>query len=702
MRSGPGLVLFLLTAIAMAGCIITDVKEDKSPPTAQNTPKPPPPSETTKWEWQITKEGVVEDKAPLPAEITTPRELKAPETALPTPVGEKMDVSIAFQSADVREVLKVLLGELLNANYVIDRKVGGEFTFRMVGQFYKEEILNIIQAVLNVYNLALVRRDGMIEVTLLEEAKMEPGPLNLGKKIERSGTNIITQVIPLDYITPQALIPTLRSFMTPAGIAMAPNDVHAIVVVDKASNMERIVAMINTFDVPFFAGRAVKFYEIKHINVANLAKDLESLANSLGAPPKGPAAQIGFVPLTDANKLLVSVATPDMLPTIDFWVKHMDVKFPGEAQLYIYKLQHKKAEAMASILQDLFVKEGTARKVEEGPQGTPGTVGTISPAGPVKVISDADSNSLVIKALPQDYQNIRRIIEVMDATPKQVLIEVLIAEVTLTDALAYGVEYFLRNNAQKEGIAISLQPTGVSPIGRGTIPPVLPKDVTIPGGSRFFLLRKDLDVLISFLDSATRVEVLSTPKILVRHEQKATIQVGQEEPILTQQLQQPSPSEPGKFVTQNTVQYKSVGVILTVTPRIGENNMITMDINQEVSSVKEAVTAGINSPSFTARKATTSLVVENGRTIVIGGIIEKRNNRIEKRVPVVSRVPLLGNLFKSQSISKTKTELLLILTPYVVSNPEEADKVTKDFERQLQAIEKLRSKTTAKETVVVQ
>ncbi|MFQ5957239.1 MAG: secretin N-terminal domain-containing protein, partial [Candidatus Brocadiales bacterium] len=501
-KRGLCLTLLLLTALTLVGCATTDVQEDKSRPTAQDIPKPPTPSnssnKTENWEWQITKEEAVEEEVPRPAEITIPRELKTPEIVLPTPVGEKLDVAITFHSADVREVLKVLLGELLDVNYVIDKMVSDEITFRMVGQFYEGEMLNIIQAVLNVYDLAMVQKNGIIEVTSLQEAKMEPGPLILGKKVEKRGVNIVTQVVPLNYVAPQALIPTLRAFMTKAGTALAPNDSHAIVVVDKASNMRRLIAMIGAFDVPFFAGRAVKFYDIKYVNVANLAKDLESLAKNLGGAPIGPAAQIGFVPLTDSNKLLVAVANPKMLPTVDFWVRHMDVKSPRGTQIYIYKLQHKKADSMASILNDLFAQEGLAKAPVAGQPGAPGEVGPASQAGPVKVISDADSNSLVIRALPQDYQNIRRIIEVMDATPKQVLIEVLIAEVTLTDALAYGVEYFFRNRGlTEEGFATSLLPSGVSSIARGSAPATSPSSVALSGGTRGFILHRDVDIIIN-------------------------------------------------------------------------------------------------------------------------------------------------------------------------------------------------------------
>jgi type II secretory pathway component GspD/PulD (secretin) len=195
---------------------------------------------------------------------------------------------------------------------------------------------------------------------------------------------------------------------------------------------------------------------------------------------------------------------------------------------------------------------------------------------------------------------------------------------------------------------------------------------------------------------------LATPRILVRHEQKAVIQVGQEEPILTQELQEADPAQAGQFITSNTVEYKSIGVILTVTPRIGENRMITLDVSQEVTSIQSEVTQGINSPRFTTRKATTSLVVEDGKTIIIAGIIESRYDNVVEKIPVISRIPVLGHLFKSQSRTKKKTELMLILTPHIVNNSADADRLTQEFERRLKAIEKLRSKTASKGSVAVQ
>jgi general secretion pathway protein D len=702
-------ILFLLI-VPVYGCTEKEKREDKPTPVAQGPSKPATPEKAEKWEWQITEEKAAVGGRPRTTEATIPVDLSPPVVELRAPVGEEMDVSMTFHSADIATVLEVLLGELLDVNYIIGEEVGGKLTFRMVGKFYKEEMLNIIQGVLNVNNLAMVQRDGLIEVVLLGEAKLEASPLTMGKTIRAKGANLVTQVVPLHYTVPQAILPTIRAFLTPSGIAMSPSDSHVVVIVDKASNVSRLVAMTDSFDIPFFGGKAVKFYDVTNVNVANLAKDLEALAVNLGAPPKGPQAQVGFIPLEDSNKLLVAVADPEMLATVDFWVKQMDVESPGGAQIYIYKLQHKKAESMANIISELFTgSAGTSSKVtrpdepvQTGPSIPQVLKSAASQAGPVTVIADAESNSLVMRALPKDYQNIRRIIEIMDATPKQVLIEVLIAEVTLTDALEFGVEYFLQEH--QYGIASSLLPAGIPPLDPVAIPEIIPSVGSTGGTKGIFISPKnpDLTAIVTLLDTTTDVEVLSTPRILVRHEQKAVIQVGQEEPILTQELQEADPAQAGEFITSNTVEYKDIGIILTVTPRIGENRMITLDVTQEVTSIQSEVTQGIDSPRFTTRKATTSLVVEDGRTIIIAGIIESRYDNIVKKIPVISRIPVLGHLFKSENRTKKKTELMLVLTPRVVNNSDDADRLTQEFERKLEAIEKLRSKTASKGSVAVQ
>lgn len=710
--------LYILLVICLTLGCIQPVKAADMPPAVRGGPEqegqvtqgetaePASPQAKTKkppkWEWQVTEEKTEEEvlrekelKA-VPKEFTFPKKTEKAEVAPPVPSEEeKVEVSINFQSADIKEVLQLLFGDLLNVNYTVDKRVTGAITLRAAGKFRQSELLQIIQTALNVNGFAHVKKGQVLEVLPIQEARQEQGVVDVGKRVLTSTEDIVTQIVPCEHIAPQDIIPTLRTFMTVAGFVIAPNDTHALVISEKASNMERLLTVLGTFDVPFFAGKGLKFYDIRHANAQNLAKDLDALAQSLGAVTKGRKGQLSFIPFQDTNKLLVATSTPELFSTVDLWIENIDVEIAEKAmRLYVYKLQHQKAETVAAALNEIY-SEQVGAEPRKGPtlaavptqvEVTGGGVllqgRTAATRGPMKIIAEPATNSIIVKAPPADYQDIRRVIEILDTTPQQVLIEVLIAEVTLTDALAYGVEHFFRQNFGS-GL-ISLEPSSV--ISAAAVPNPL------SGGTRAFRLRKDITTIFNLLDSTTQVEVLSTPHILVQDEEAATIQVGAAEPILTQQISVPIAGAPagGTFATQNQIQYRDIGVILTVKPRIGENRMVTIHVTQEVTNLAKEVTGGINSPRFTTRKAETFLTVEDDHTIVIGGIIETRLENTVRRVPVLNRIPLLGKLFKSEDRTKRKTELLVLLTPRIVSTSDEIDLVTRNFEEKLKLIESLR------------
>jgi type II secretion system protein D len=306
----------------------------------------------------------------------------------------------------------------------------------------------------------------------------------------------------------------------------------------------------------------------------------------------------------------------------------------------------------------------------------------------MKIIADKNTNSIIIKALPIDYQSIKTIIETLDATPQQVLIEAIIAEVTLSDALAHGVEYFFRKKGRdSEGANISLTPKGI-PTGFPTPSPLI-SDALGGFGTRVFSFNRDLDVIISLVAAESELEVLSSPHLLVRDEQTASIQVGSSQPILTSQQQ--STLEQANVVNQ--IQYRDIGTILTITPRIGENEMVTLDIKQEVSSIAPPEDSSIvESPAFTQRITETSLVIKSGHAIYLGGIIDIKNEVIIKKVPLLGDIPILGNAFKSISESKSKTELMVLITPHIINTTAEADMLTREFKEKLKQIAKMQKR----------
>jgi type II secretion system protein D len=492
--------------------------------------------------------------------------------------------------------------------------------------------------------------------------------VNIGDVTKTQTRDVITQIVPLKHVAPQTIIPTLRGLLSKAGFVIAPNDTHAIIISEKVTNMDRLLKIIGTFDVPFFAGKSLRFYEIKHVDTATLAKDLDLVAQTLGAKTKGPKLDIAFIPFRDTNKILVATSTPEIFSSVDAWISNIDVRLEEKRlRMYVYKMQHEQAETTVPILTELFKEKIT-------PTAKPGEV----VEEPMKIIADKNTNSIIIKALPIDYQSIKAIIETLDATPQQVLIEAIIAEVTLTDALAHGVEYFFRQKGgSKEGGNISLLPAGVTAGVTGVL----------AGGTKFFTFNRDIDAIFNLIASETELEVLSAPHLLVRDEQTASIQVGSSEPIRSGTV-----TGTGGNVTDQ-IQYRDIGTILTITPRIGENEMITLDIKQEVSSIVPPTEDPlIDSPAFTQRVTETSLVVKNGHAIYIGGIIDIKNDLRIRKVPLLGDIPFVGNIFRSIDKTKSKTELMVLITPYIINTAVEADMITKEFKEKLKQIAKMQKR----------
>ncbi|MGR3178416.1 MAG: type II secretion system secretin GspD [Candidatus Anammoxibacter sp.] len=614
------------------------------------------------------KSGNVTVNEKVPDEFIFPTNTEYVSTSpIPSRHNEKLiDFTFNFKDTDIKDVIHQLLGEILKVNYIIDKRVAGRITVNTSGKIYKDELFAIVQSMLDINGFTVAKEGKIYKIVPIQEVRQLPGgDVYIGDKVVRGGKDIITQIVPLKYIAPQSIIPTLRTFLTKGGTAVSPNDTHVILVIDDASNMERLLTIIKTFDVPFFAGKALKFFDIKNLNVKNLAKHLEAIASTLGATTKGKKADLAFVPFVEANKLLVATKIPELFNTVELWIKNLDI-LPKEGErvrIYVYKLQHILADQVAPILNEVFKEE--IERIRKQPPSIA--------KKELKIIADSSTNALIIKATESDYFRISSIVDELDATPQQVLIEVVIAEVKLNENLQYGVQYFIRDRFPiTDGIVDSTPGSQDREVGV-RLNPVPPESASLS----FLTESIGFDLLFSTIAGESTFEFLSTPHILVRDDQTATIQVGEDTPIIG------GSTVVGETVTEN-VQYRAVGIILTVTPHIGENGMVTLDISQEDSEVAGAGIRG--NPIFTTRRTETSLVVQDGHTILIGGIIETRDNIDITKIPLLGDIPFIGNLFKSRSITRSKTELLVLITPHVVNSTKEADELTWQFEEKLKAI----------------
>ncbi len=248
------IILFSLILTFNAGCKLFSKKE---PVVAVEEKK----EETTgEWEWEITPQSkVVEEEEPktIQSEFNYPRE-KVETESVPAegPKGKKIDITFNFQNADIKEVLKVILGDIMGLNYTLDKRVTGVITLRTGGKFYKEELLDIVQAMLNINGFAVVKGGNIYHVLPIQEARSEARIVHVNGRFKPGGREMITQIVSLNHVAPQVIIPTLRGLLTKGGFVIAPNDTHAIVISDNVRNMGRLLKVIMTFDVPFLAGQA--------------------------------------------------------------------------------------------------------------------------------------------------------------------------------------------------------------------------------------------------------------------------------------------------------------------------------------------------------------------------------------------------------------------------------------------------------------
>ncbi len=625
--------------------------------------------ERKSWEYEISqkKEVVEEKKEKILDEFVYKEERKKPEPSLRKPeyTGEKIDIAFNFDNAEIKDVLQIILGEILNVNYILDKRIAGTINLHATGQVYKEELLSMLNTLLYVYDFAIMKDGDLYRVLPKAETRPETNIVVYGDKIPPWDKNIMIQICPLQYENPKNLNATLRPFMTSVGNIVTHGDSPFIIIVETASNMEKLLTLIKTFDTPFFAGKAVKIYDFKHVDGKNVAKDLTTLAQSLGAKA-GAEGEVSFVPFSDTNKMLVVTRIPELLPKIDLWIKNIDVppsELEEEPNVYVYKIQHQKAETIVPVLTQIYSEKMAAQ---------PKVVGK-KQLEAMKIVADPKTNAIVIKAVSTDYKAIKSIIEAIDATPQQVFIEVLILEVDLDNRLNYGTEW--RLDAAIDGGPLQL--FGLGDLVRTAGNPTL----------TFTSAKNNFQILLEILATNTRTNILSAPHILVRDEQPATIQVGSEVPILTS-----TSATTGTDVVFQQVQYRDTGIILTVIPHIAENDFITLDVKQEVSDAQTTTTGVSDSPTFSTRQAETSLVIKSGHSISLGGIIQHRDEKSITKIPLLGDIPYLGNLFKTTSITNTRTELIILITPYIANDAEEADSLTNAFQKKLKEIEPLLSR----------
>jgi general secretion pathway protein D len=614
-----------------------------------------------------------------------------------------------FDNADIYEVIRVM-AEMMNINYIVDPRVKGVVNIRTTGQISTKDIFPVFQAILNLSGATAVKRGIIYEIVPFGEAKKLSIPLSAGPETGRKPREeaYTIQIIALKYIPTTEASKMIKPFLSD-GADIVEDPLHNILIVgDMSSNIQKTMDIVELFDVDVFAGTRVRFYPILNADANDLAKEMERIFSSLEVSVKsGRGVGITFTPVSRINSLMVVSSIPGIFEKVERWLKELD-RVPQEGSqvsVFVYYVQNGKAKDLAEVLKQVYApvkgakgeakEKGGAtaaaapgsRSVKPSPAGA-GTPATSAPGageaagvpeGEIGIVVDETTNSLIIRAYQRDYKAILETIKKLDIYPKQVLIEVLLAEVTLTDSTKFGLEFsFFTDSFTSGGRTYNY----TIAMGGEAAP------VNFSSGLRYAITSVDhLAAAVQASAAEDRLKVISSPHVLASNNKEARIQIGSSQPILTNTYTTTATAAPG--VVEGTIEYKDIGIILTVTPRISDGKLVTMEVSIEQSNVGQTTLGNLSSvPFFTKKTAKTTLSITERQTIVIGGLIEDTKETGKSGVPFLSRIPILGALFGIQRYSVAKTETLMFLTPHVITGLEESNRITQEFKEKVYGIQK--------------
>ena len=606
------------------------------------------------------------------------------------------DVTLNLVNASIAQAAKAVLGDVLGLNYSLDGRAQGSITIQTSTPVSRTGLLELFEAALRDNGAVIVRGSSNYRIVPMTDAGRSTASIESGKS-DLTTPGLRPFVITLRYVSADNMQQVLEP-MLPQGMLLKTDQArNAILLSGTPREIQSIKQTIAVFDVDWMKGMSFALVPVKSTSPAAIVQDLDQVFETRKGPLKG---ILRFVPNSRLKSVLVISSRSKYLKDATRWINKLDVLAENsEAGLHVYHVQNRTASDLAKTLIAVLETgpgDQTVSDSRVAPRLSPATIasqnaefGEFVESGPetpaagvdvipqetvpemalgssprVKVVADDTNNALLIYSTLDEFERLTSILQEIDTVPNQVLIEAIIAEVSLDDDMRFGVRWFL--GERDHGATFSDAVTGA-------VSSVFP-------GFSYFLKSNDVAFSLNAISSVTNVRVLSAPSLVVLDNRTATLQVGDQVPIVTQSAKSTSSGD-APIVTN--VELMDTGVILRVTPRVNDSGLVTLDIEQEVSSVTKTTTSGIDSPTIRQRKLRTSVVVSDAEALALGGLIQERETTGKSKVPVLGDVPLLGAAFRQKTEAVSRTELIIFIRPRVIRDLVEARQVTEEFRKQL-------------------
>lgn len=601
-------------------------------------------------------------KPPAPERLQTGQPAPTPA---PVVTEEKADIVLSFEQIPLPSFIQVVYATILKKNVNLDPKVVERrdlVTLRTGEPQTPSQVENTARLLLKSYGIAVVDIGGLIRIVPDNAALGYLPEIRRGRALPETPLPLrpIFQLVELEAVR-NTDIASWINLMFGAKVKLQEDPGrNAVLLNGTTDDVMAAMEAIHILDQPLMKGRQSFRLSPLYWSADELAKKLTEILQTEGYSTSttaggGFSMPITLLPVAAVNSIFVFAVSPQILDHVIAWAKELDK--PNEKgvgrNFFTYQALHIDAQALAATLEQLL---GGAK-----PTGAP------APAS-ARVVVDKASNSLIFQGNNEDYGQIRSLLLGLDKPTKEALIEVTVAEIALKDNSQLGVEWLIRE-AKLDGTLITAGTLGGLGIGSAGL---TYRRIDGAGNTR---------LLINALASNNRATILSSPRIVARNGETATIQVGQEVPIITSQQTSPTTGSTGSVL--QTVQYRTTGVILNVRPVIHSGDQVDLDVIQEVSSAQTTTTGVNTSPTFSTRKLQTKLALKNGSTVLLGGLISNNKSGGNAGIPLLKDIPLLGQVFRTDTEQSDRTELIILITPYIIADDSDAVAVTEAFRKQL-------------------
>jgi general secretion pathway protein D len=597
-------------------------------------------------------------------------------------------VTIDFNNVDIVVFIK-FISELTGRNFIIDQRVKGKVTIISPAKISIEEAYKVFESVLEVHGYATVQAGEVIKIIPSPDARTKNVELMLREAAQSPEDKVVTQLIPLNYADPNEIRKLFAPLVSKSSVILSYPPTNTLIITDVQSNIQRLLRILDEIDVAGI-GQELSLISLDYADAKKMVAILESIFRTKRKPKKGePKTEIRFVADERTNAIVLMASEYDSYRIKQF-VAMLDQQTPrGTEKIRVRYLEYANADELSKVLQDLPTKKTSGKQVKKAP--------VVS--GDVRISADKATNSLIIVAEKEDYTVLEDIIDKLDIPRSMVYIESLIMEVLVDKGFEVGVRWRALG-----GTSINDESGAVGGAFSGGADAIDEKTIAEPGSGGFAMgiisgaieimtaggtpiTVPNLSAVATAFESDRDVHILSTPQILTTDNEEARIVVGKNVPFQTRSSQ-----ISGTVDTFSSFEYRDVGLTLKITPQINKDRLVRLNISQELTALTGNPEDSDFKPTTLKRSIDTTVIVKNGSTVVIGGLIDETFTQRDAGVPCLGSIPGLRWLFSTRTRASQRSNLFVFLTPRVITNQKEAKSVYTDKKKQIDEVREGRIK----------